>query len=110
VKHIKTVVEYSYDYETDAPDFDWGNEIENRRERKRFELGELQNLILKVEAKALGESGVDYLGQVFVKAKTWEQDLIDTAIPHDMKNNACTELRDNILHKYQIIRNALGAA
>lgn len=107
LKHIKANVEYSYCYEEEAPDFDYGNEEENKAEMRRFESGELLNLILSVEVSALGEEGRDVLGQVFVKSKTAEDDLIQTAIEHDMKNNAAKECIEAITAKYKTLQEAL---
>lgn len=101
LEHIETEVIYAWDYEQDSPDFDCGNAEENAREMRRFESGELLNVVLKVEVKALGEKASDYLGQVFVKASDLETDLLNTAAEHDMKNNACAELKQNILNAAQ---------
>lgn len=107
LRHIPTVVQYAYTQDDCAPDFDYGNELENRKEMKRFESGELSNLCIKVTASALGETGTDYLGQCFVTSAKAESELLAVAIEHDMKNNACLELKGNILLQYKTLKEAL---
>lgn len=107
IRHIETFIFYSFAHDDTAPDFDYGSELENKRELKRFEDGELFNLILRVKAVALGEEGCDLLGQCFVRAGNLEEELRRIATEHDMKNNACKELRDSILSKYETLSEAL---
>lgn len=107
LKHIETDVTYSFELESEAPDFEYGSKEENDKEMARFDSGELLNVTLIVKASALGETGADYLGQCFVRAKHLEADLIQLTIEHDMKNNACIELHANILYQYEVLKNAL---
>lgn len=107
LRHIPTVIQYSYGQDDCAPDFDYGNELDNQREMRRFQSGELSNLLLKVTASALGETGTDILGQVFVVSAKAESELLAMAIDHDMKNNACLELRNNILLQFKTLKEAL---
>lgn len=107
LRHIEAQITYSYSYEQDAPDFDYGSPEENAKEMARFASGELCNVFLKVYASALGETGSDCLGQCFVTSRDMEAQLIQVAIEHDMKNNACIELKNNILHQFNTLKEAL---
>lgn len=109
LKHIPVKIHYSWENDDRIPDFDYGNEEENSKEMNRFKSGEMVNILLKCTAEALGEKGTDYLGQCFVKAESLEIDLLSLAIDHDMKNNACLELRAFILSQYRTMKNALEA-
>jgi hypothetical protein len=109
LKHIETQITYSYSFEQEAPDFDYGSKEENEKEMARFNSGELSNVFLKVYASALGETGSDSLGQVFVVSNKMEKQLIETAVEHDMKNNACAELRENILCQWRTMSAAFSA-
>lgn len=104
LRHVETIVTYSWEYDDTSPDFDYGNEEENKKELARFESGELLNVFLKVTASCLGEIGTDTLGGCFVRAQHLEQDLIDVATAHDMKNNACIELKENILCQWNALK------
>lgn len=110
LRHIETLVSYAYAPEVDAPDFDYGSKEENEKELNRFRSGELQNVLLKVTASALGENGTDYLGQVFALSRSLEDSLSLTATEQDMKNNACIELKNNILLQYETLKAALETA
>ncbi len=107
LRHIPVDVSYAFDYETDPVDVDFGSERENQEYIKRFERGELVNVCLKVSASALGETGTDYLGACHEKAQGMEAGMLETAIQHDMKNQACIELKGNILCSYKAIVEAL---
>lgn len=110
LNHIATEVKYYYcgDGYPDLNSFDFGSEKENKEYLKRFDTGELLNLTLFVEVSCLGESGSDVLGAVHVNSRNIEKDLLEMAIEHDMKNNACRELRDNILRKHAMLKKVLG--
>lgn len=107
LEHIETTVTYAYDYDDCAPDFDYGSDEENKKEMKRFESGELLNLSLKVTAKCLGEYGYEYLGQCFVSSNGAEKELLDIASQYDLKNNACNELKNNILVQWELMKKHL---
>lgn len=107
LKHIEAHVTYSIEAEQDAPDFDYGNAEENARELARFKDGELLNVFLKVTVSALGETGVDTLGQVFVTARNLEADILNVAAEHDMKNNAARECINFIKYQYDTLKKAL---
>lgn len=111
LKHIETIVEYSWTYDDCQIDgsFDFGDQAENEKYLKRFRSGELLNLIVQVKVKALGESGIDILGGCHVKADNFEADLHELAIEHDMKNNACADLKKAILSQYETLQKALSA-
>ncbi len=108
LKHIPTKISYAYAYDADSPDFDYGDKDENEKELNRFRSGELVNCLIKVTASALGENGTDYLGQCFAPGTGTEGSLLLTAGEHDMKNNACIELKGNILYQWEKISEALG--
>lgn len=102
IKHIPTEITYSFEFESDAPDFELGCEIENEKERKRFESGELLNVMIQCKAYALGVNGFDYLGQCFVNAKNYADELLTIAADHDMKNSACKNLKEEIISNFKL--------
>jgi hypothetical protein len=106
-KRIMAHIHCAFEDDLDQPDFDYGNESENKAELARFESGELSNMLLKVTASALGETGTDVLGQVFVKTSQVESDLLSVANDHDMINNALIELKNNIIYQYKTLKVAL---
>lgn len=106
IRFIPTQVSYAYAYEDSQPEFDYGDAVENEREMKRFESGDLLNLCLKLTVSALGETGTDYLGQCFVSSGDAEKELIQIASEHDMKNSACIELKNNIELSYKTLKEA----
>lgn len=108
-KSIYVELEYSWDYDEEEPDFAYGSEEEDAKELARFESGELSNLVLKVTAKALGETGDDMLGQVFVRSDYATEDLLSTAKEHDMVDRAVSLLKANIIGTYNTLKNALEA-
>lgn len=109
MRHIKTQIAYAWDYEQDSVQgsYDFGDKKANDEYLERFKNGELLNVTIKVTANALGEHGSDYLGGCHVKASTLESDMLQTAIQHDMKNQACIELKANILSAYKTLNDAL---
>lgn len=107
LRHIATKITYAYDYESEAIDVDFGSEQENQAYIDRFNRGELVNIVLKVSASALGEEGTDYLGACHVTAQDMEDDMLQCAIEHDMKNQACIELKGNILLQYKTLIEAI---
>lgn len=107
IRFIPTKVYYAMVPDDINPDFDYGNELENEREMKRFKSGELLNLCLKVTVTALGEYGVDSLGHCFVSSKDIKNQLLQIASEYDMKNVACIELKNNIELEYKILKEAL---
>lgn len=109
LKHIPTIVKY-WACEDDTPvdgSFDFGDKEENRKYFERFERGELMSIGLIVEARALGECGEDSLWAIHVKTASMTEDLLNMAIEHDMKNNACRELKETILAKHRQLTEAL---
>jgi hypothetical protein len=107
LRHIPTKITYAYDFESDSIDVDFGSAEENQAYIDRFSRGELVNVCLKVSAQALGETGTDYLGACHEIAQTMESGMLSTAIEHDMKNQACIELKGNILLQYKMLVEAI---
>jgi hypothetical protein len=107
-KTIPVKVSYAKDYDDEMPDFDYGTPEENAAEMKRFESYELSNLLLKVTASALGENGYDSLGQVFVVSDKADEQLLETANEHGMKETALHELKINLLYQYNVLKQAFG--
>lgn len=108
--HVETKIIVSWDYDQSPEgDFDFGDEIENAKYLKRFESGELMCIVIRVEAYAEGEQGTDYLGMCHVKASNLESDVRNIIAEHDMKHNACVELRDNILSRAQTMKKFIEA-
>lgn len=97
--HVETQIVVSWDYEDSSVegDVDFGNKAENEAYLKRFESGELLNIIIFVKANAEGETGSDCLGMNHVKANDLENEVRRIVAEYDMKNNACIELRESIL-------------
>jgi hypothetical protein len=107
LQHIATHVTISYDHESEAPNFDYGDAVENAKELARFQSGELLNVFIKVTASALGENGYDYLGQCFIRSSHIDDDIANIVAEHDMKNQACLELKNNVLLAYKTLKDAL---
>lgn len=110
INGVKTIalIRISYDYETDAPDFDCGNEEDNEHEARRFQSGELLNLVIQVKACAEGESAWDTLGQVFVRARQLEYDLEQTCAEHEMTENVLFQLKSEIINKAQRLQKYIA--
>lgn len=107
VKHVDTQVNYSWEIEEESIEgsFDFGSEKENEEYLKKFESGEYISVFLTVTVEALGQVGIDSLGMIHVKNdSTIEDQLIQTAIEHDMKNNACLELAANITYQWNQLK------
>jgi len=107
LRHIPTKVFYAFDYESEPVDVSFGSDKENIEYVSRFDRGELVNVCLKVTASTLGENGTDYLGACHVKAQGMEAEMLSMAIEHDMKNQACIELKAKILFQYKVLRETL---
>jgi|ERR1019366_4096145 hypothetical protein len=98
--NIDTQIGVSFDYDQFPEighDFDYGNEKENNEELIRFKTGELVSIVIKITAHCEGETGYNYLGSNFVKSNDIENEVRRIIAEHDMKNNACIELKNNIL-------------
>ena len=104
-KQVEIVIKY--DYETDTPDFDYGSFEDNQKEMSRFESGELLNLYVLVEAKIGHLSGSDSLGQVFVKASNFDQDIMETIESYNMVEHAINDLMTDIERTKQLIEEAV---
>jgi CRISPR/Cas system CSM-associated protein Csm3 (group 7 of RAMP superfamily) len=89
----------SYDYD-DIPveyGFDFGSKEENEEYLKKFELGELLNVVIKIEASYLGLEGTDYLGSCHVRSRELESDIQDIVKDHLMVEEAFDELSNNVI-------------
>lgn len=82
--------------EEEAPDFDYGNEEENKAEMDRFESGELRNIGVIVHASYEGLSATDSLGQCFVSAKNFEEDITCIVEDHGMIDFAIDSLCEQL--------------
>lgn len=96
LNHTKALITIDVHLEPELPrigdDFDFGDELENRRYLTRFESGELIYAYLIVKASACGCTGSDSIGAVHLKASDLESDVMNTIAEHDMKNTACADL------------------
>jgi len=109
LKHIPTKITYSYGFDPESPEFCSGDEVWDEQDRANYANGVTVNIWLKVTASALGETGTDSLGGCLVFAQTMESDLVQLAIEHDMKNNACYQLREHIFTQWQVFIKAFTA-
>lgn len=99
-KLVIVLIVFEYDYENELPDIYFDSDKERDEYLEKFETGELSNLFLRVNVLALGEKGVDSLGQVHVVSKNADNDLIEIAENHGMVENAVQELVKNCEAKY----------
>lgn len=93
----------------ERPDFDYGNEEDNKREMDRFESGELVLVNILVKAKFTCEQGLDSLGQCFVRASHYEQDILETVKDYSMVENAMNDLKENVFVCYNEMKAAMGS-
>lgn len=95
-KEILVNIKVEIFHEEEAPDFDYGNEEENRVEMARFESGELLNIGILVHVYFAGMEGIDSLGQCFVTSKNLTKDIEDILAYYDMIENAINSLREQV--------------
>ena len=97
-KPVEATIGVAISYETDSVvgSVDFGDKNAEQDYYKRFETGELLNLVLRVEASALGLSGTDYLGGVHIKASELERDTSSIVSEHGMIDVAISELTQEI--------------
>lgn len=100
-------VSISFEYDGNAPDFDYGNSEENAKELARFESGELLNILIVVKAELDGEIGTDCLGQCFIEADNLKAGIEKTVKDHNMVDQALAELKVNILYQANILAKYL---
>ena len=116
LKHLPVTITYAHEEEPWSEDLiDYGNEEDNAKQCRRFERGLDCCIWIKVTASALGEHGYDSLGGCIIKCDNLEPDgiqrqLLELASEHDMKNNACAQLKGNILCSYKLLSEALGCS
>tara|TARA_R100001086_G_scaffold248358_1_gene185102 strand:- start:3809 stop:4153 length:345 start_codon:yes stop_codon:yes gene_type:complete len=81
-------------YENEEPDFDYGDEEQNRAEMSRFESGELLNLNIVVTVYDLSGQveGMDSLGQCFVNASDALNDIQQIVADYRMVEEAYSHL------------------
>lgn len=94
-KLVTVLIVFEYDYENELPEIGFESNKEQDEYLEKFETGEYSNLFLRVIASALGEKGVDSLGQVHVVSKNADNDLIEIAESHGMVETAVGELVKN---------------
>lgn len=97
-----------WDYDDQAPDFDYGSKEENQKEMARFESGELLCVNVYVSSKFTCEEGLDVLGQVFVRASHLEQDILETVKEYSMVENSMNELKEHLFRCFKEIKAAMG--
>lgn len=91
-REIEVNIEVHTEPEYEKPDFDYGNELVNELEQKRFKNGELENVCIRVQASFQDLIGTDYLGQCFMRADTFCQDVQETVDTHEMIESALRDL------------------
>ena len=101
---VKVEVVSKWDYDQDAPDFDYGNPEENEKEMQKFDDGVLINAVIIVRVSALGESSTSSLGGVFIRAKTANDDLNEASLIHQLKEEALLTWRAQVSEKYETLR------
>lgn len=92
-------VKISWEYELDAPDFDYGNEEENQAEMERFDSGELVNawISVKVYDSTRNVVGVASLGQVFLTVDgTIDEQVCDIVNDEGLLEEAEDNLKEKI--------------
>lgn len=98
---VQGTVTVQWDYEDAYPeagqDFDFGDAKENEAYAKRFERGELCNVIVSVIVRGEGLEGIDSLGGCHVSNRDFENDLMQLVNDHAMIENATAELSKDIL-------------
>lgn len=91
-------IQWEYDdFPTIGDDFDFGDQKDNEDYLKRFERGELSNVIVSVIVRAEGLEGIDTLGGCHVSNRDFVKDVIDLVTDHAMIDNASRELTQNII-------------
>ncbi len=112
-KQFPAQVTVAIDYETDpvSDQIAFGNTEEDKQAERdyiaRFERGELLNLVVRVEAKAFGIIGTDYLGGVHARAKHLNDDIREMVADHGMDTNAISDLVSQVL---ELANNLTGFA
>lgn len=107
-KELIAHISCKYDYEREAPEIGLESEEENEKYLQRFETGEYANILLCVVASCLGEKGEDWLGQVHIVSKDYENQINEAIIDHGMVANAIEELCLSIDKKVHLFKETLG--
>lgn len=98
---IKIQVLTDFDDISPGDDFDFGDAEENAKYLKRIQDGEIDVLVIKVKAFALGETGFDILGGCHVCKP---QDVDDIVNDHGMVENAIEDLINQMHAKADTLR------
>jgi hypothetical protein len=102
-KHVETQVTVSWDYDYDSELGTFEVFKNDKKNLNKFETGELINILIKVTCSADGETGTSYLGSNYVKSNDLENEVRNIVAEYDLKNDACIELKANILHTAKIM-------
>lgn len=99
-----------YDWETDPPHVEFESNDENEKYLKRFEMGELSNLWVKVTAISLnlGNFADDTLGGIHVLSANVENELMEAVKEHQMIDNAVNSLISNLEINYLALKGYFG--
>ncbi len=97
---VEGVISILWDYDSSPIEdqFDYGSTEANRLEVERFRMGELLSLVVSVVIRAEGLEGIDTLGQVWIKAQSWSQEIQEVVEFHEMVETALEDLKFNIEH------------
>lgn len=102
---VEVLIRVTVEEDETAPDFDFGDEEENKVYKNRFDKGDLFNGLIQVKASALGEHGYDCLGGVhltknnYFHAEPFIAGVNETLKEHDMVQNALFDLVSTITAK-----------
>lgn len=89
-------VSWIYDGSSVSDSFDFGNEKQNQEYLKKFESGELLNIIISVEVSFDNWTGVDHLVGCHVRDKYLLTDIESIVSEHGMQKIARDDLKKSI--------------
>jgi hypothetical protein len=97
-KQLEITMNYAWEYETESVegDFDFGSAKENKAYLKRFHDGELECVLIRVQAHFEGLTGDDYLGMCHIRAGSVD-DLMQCVCEHAMEFHAREDLERQII-------------
>ena len=109
-KELNVRIVCEYDWETDPPHVEFESNDENEKYLKRFEMGELSNLWVKVTAISLnlGNFADDTLGGIHVLSANVENELMEAVKEHQMIDNAVNSLISNLEINYLALKGYFG--
>lgn len=93
---VQGLVTVKYDYETDM-DFSYWDDEAKKQTIKDLDAGRVAALYVQVEVHFEGLTGLDSLGQVFVRNSAFDKDLTQTVSDHAMIQTAIDDLTKQVL-------------